>query len=67
MSTKKINIINKLKELYTARKKYFENIYINKENNKKKNYVYWMMKYANYKINLETKKVAARLLIKINL
>ena len=36
MSTKKINIINKLKELYTARKEYFENIYINKEKSKKK-------------------------------
>ena len=31
MSTKKINIINKLKELYKARKEYFENIYINKK------------------------------------
>ena len=36
MSTKKINIILKLKELYTARKEYFENIYINKEKNKNK-------------------------------
>ena len=31
ISTKKMNIINKLKELYTARKEYFKNIYINKE------------------------------------
>ena len=31
MSTKKINIINKLKELYTARKEYFKNISINKK------------------------------------
>ena len=35
MSTKKINIILKLKELYTARKEYFENIYINKEKKNK--------------------------------
>ena len=35
MSTKKINIINKLKELYIARKEHFENIYINKEKIKK--------------------------------
>ena len=34
ISTKKINIINKLKELYKARKEYFENIYISKEKNK---------------------------------
>ena len=34
MSTKKNNIINKLKELYKSRKEYFENIYINKEKNK---------------------------------
>ena len=34
ISTKKINITNKLKELYKARKEYFENIYINKEKNK---------------------------------
>ena len=34
MSTKKNNIINTLKELYKARKEYFENIYINKEKNK---------------------------------
>ena len=32
--TEKINIINKLKELYIARKEHFENIYINKERNK---------------------------------
>ena len=31
MSTKKINIINKLRELYIARKEYFEKIYINKK------------------------------------
>ena len=48
MSTKKINIINKLRELYIARKEYFEKIYINKKNKiKRKNYSYWMMKYAN--------------------
>ena len=31
MSTKKINIINKSRELYIARKEYFEKIYINKK------------------------------------
>ena len=34
MSTKKNNIINKLKELYTIRKKYFKDITINKKRNR---------------------------------
>ena len=41
MSTKKINIINKLKELYKERKEYFENIYINKERDK--NIKLWLL------------------------
>ena len=47
MSTKKVNIINKLKELYKERKEYFENIYINKERNKNIRLGLLMIKHAN--------------------
>ena len=66
MSNKKIDIINELKTLYTIRKNYFE-IKINDPKSKTPNLRSLDDQIRELEDNLETKNVAARLLIKINL
>ena len=67
MLTKKINIINELKKLYTVREKYFKNMLNNPEGNKAIKLMLVDNEIRQLEMNLEIKKVVylSKLICKI--